>query len=157
LRYHEQGTLKDKGSSEKIKQMSMNLLETSKRLAELVEEEARRMNVPVTISVVDIHGNIVLKQRMQGAPLLSIEMSERKAYTSALLRMRTEEMTPLVQPGQPLYTLTSVAGGRYVALGGGIPLRAAEEVVAGVGVSGGTTEQDISIVEAAFRRLVATG
>jgi uncharacterized protein GlcG (DUF336 family) len=135
----------------------MNLLETSKRLAELVEEEARRMNVPVTISVVDIHGNIVLKQRMQGAPLLSIEMSERKAYTSALLRMRTEEMTPLVQPGQPLYTLTSVAGGRYVALGGGVPLRADEEVVAGVGVSGGTTEQDIRIVEAAFRGLVVTG
>ena len=134
----------------------MNLLETSKRLAELVEEEARLMNVPVTISVVDIHGNIVLKQRMQGAPLLSIEMSERKAYTSALLRMGTEEMTPLVQPGQPLYTLTSVAGGRYVALGGGVPLRADEEVVAGVGVSGGTTEQDISIVEAAFRRLVVT-
>jgi uncharacterized protein GlcG (DUF336 family) len=131
----------------------MNLLETSKRLAQLVEEESRRINVPVTISVVDIHGNIVLKQRMQGAPLLSIEISERKAYTSALLRMRTEAMTPLVQPGQPLYTLTSVAGGRYVALGGGIPLLAGEEVVAGVGVSGGTTEQDITIVEAAFRRL----
>ena len=67
--------------------------------------------------------------------------------------MRTEEMTPLVQPGQPLYTLTSVAGGRYVALGGGVPLLAGEEVVAGVGVSGGTTEQDISIVEAAFQKL----
>jgi uncharacterized protein GlcG (DUF336 family) len=131
----------------------MNLLETSKRLAELVEEEARRMNVPVTISVIDIHGNIVLKQRMTGAPLISIEMSERKAYTSASLRMRTADMTPLAQPGQPLYTLTSVAGGRYVALGGGVPLRAGEEVVAGVGVSGGTTEQDIMIVEAAYQRL----
>jgi uncharacterized protein GlcG (DUF336 family) len=131
----------------------MNLLETSKRLAELVEEEARRMNVPVTISVVDIHGNIVLKQRMTGAPLISIEMSERKAYTSASVRMRTADMTPLAQPGQPLYTLTSVAGGRYVALGGGVPLRAGEEVVAGVGVSGGTTEQDIMIVEAAYQRL----
>jgi uncharacterized protein GlcG (DUF336 family) len=110
------------------------------------------VNVPVTISVVDIHGNIVLKLRMTGAPLISIEMSERKAYTSALLRMRTEEITPLVQPGQPLYTLTSAAGGRYVALGGGVPLRAGEEFVAGVGVSGGTTEQDIMIWEAAFRR-----
>lgn len=111
------------------------------------------MNVPVTISVIDIHGNIVLKQRMTGAPLISIEMSERKAYTSASLRMRTADMTPLAQPGQPLYTLTSVAGGRYVALGGGVPLRAGEEVVAGVGVSGGTTEQDIMIVEAAYQRL----
>jgi uncharacterized protein GlcG (DUF336 family) len=134
----------------------MNVLEISKRLAEFVEEEARRINVPVTISVVDIHGNIILKQRMTGSPLLSIEMSERKAYTSALLDMRTEEMTPLVQPGQPLYTLTSVAGGRYVALGGGVPMRVGEELVAGVGVSGGTTEQDITIVEAAFRRLGVT-
>jgi uncharacterized protein GlcG (DUF336 family) len=130
----------------------MNLLEISKRLSELVEEEARRLSVPVTISVVDIHGNIVLKQRMPGAALISIEMSERKAYTSALLRMRTAELTPLVQPGQPLYTLTSVAGGRYVALGGGVPLRDGEECVAGVGVSGGTTEQDVGIIEAAFRR-----
>lgn len=63
----------------------MNLLETAKRLAELAEEEARRMNVPITISVVDIHGNIVLKHRMSGALLISIEMSERKAYTSASL------------------------------------------------------------------------
>src|SRR5260370_29387836 len=125
----------------------MNLLETSKRLAELVEQEARRMNVPVTISVVDIHGNIVLKQRMPGAPLLSIEMSERKAYTSALLRMRTEEMTPLVQPGQPLYTLTSVAGGRYVALGGGVPLRAGEEFVAGGGGRGGSPRHEVQRVE----------
>jgi uncharacterized protein GlcG (DUF336 family) len=115
----------------------MNVLEISKRLAEFVEEEARRINVPVTISVVDIHGNIILKQRMTGSPLLSIEMSERKAYTSALLGMRTEEMTPLVQPGQPLYTLTSVAGvGMYL---GAESLRADEEVMAGVGVSGGTT------------------
>ena len=130
----------------------MNVLEVSKRLSELVEEEARQLNVPVTISVVDIHGNIVLKQRMPGAPLMSIEMSERKAYTSALLRMRTAELTPLVQPGQPLYTLTSAAGGRYVALGGGIPLLDGEECVAGFGVSGGTTEQDVDIIEAAFRR-----
>ena len=56
----------------------MNLLEISKRLSELVEEEARRLSVPVTISVVDIHGNIVLKQRMPGAALISIEMSEGK-------------------------------------------------------------------------------
>jgi uncharacterized protein GlcG (DUF336 family) len=131
----------------------MNLLETSKRFAQLVEEEARRIDVPVTISVVDMHGNIVLKQRMDGAPVLSIEMSERKAYTSALLRMRTAELTSLVQPGQPLYTLTSAAGGRYVALGAGIPLRAGGEFVAGVGVSGGTTEQDVIIAEAALRRL----
>jgi uncharacterized protein GlcG (DUF336 family) len=130
----------------------MDLLELSKNLSSLIEDESRRIGVPVTVSVVDIHGNLVLKQRMQGAPVLSLEMSERKAYTSALLRMRTAELTPLVQPGQPLYTLTSVSSGRFVALGGGIPIRQENEVIAGFGVSGGTTEQDISIAESAFNR-----
>lgn len=130
----------------------MDLLETSKRLATLIEEEARARNLAVTLSVVDRHGHIVLKQRMTEAPLISLDMSEHKAYTAALLRLRTADITPLVQPGQPLYTITSVAGGRFVALGGGIPLEHNGVVVAGIGVSGGTTEEDVAIVEAAFTR-----
>jgi uncharacterized protein GlcG (DUF336 family) len=56
----------------------------------------------------------------------------------------------MVQPGQPLYSLTSLAGGRYCAIGGGAPLTDADRLVAGVGVSGGTAEQDVAIVEAAL-------
>jgi uncharacterized protein GlcG (DUF336 family) len=36
-------------------------------------------------------------------------------------------------------------------MGGGVPLLNEGEVVAGVGVSGGTTEQDVAIVEAALK------
>jgi uncharacterized protein GlcG (DUF336 family) len=133
----------------------MDLLKASKDFAAFAEEEARARNMAVTVCVIDRHGNVVLKQRMTDAPLLSLEMSERKAYTAALLRMRTAELTPLVQPGQPLYTLTSTAGGRYVALGGGIPLEDNGVVVAGIGVSGGTSEEDVAIAEAAFGRLRA--
>ena len=50
------------------------------------------------------------------------------------------------------YTLTSISGGRFVALGGGIPIEENSHVVAGFGVSGGTTEQDIEVAEAAFFR-----
>jgi uncharacterized protein GlcG (DUF336 family) len=56
----------------------------------------------------------------------------------------------MVQPGQSLYSLTSLSGGRYCAIGGGVPLTDAGELVAGVGVSGGTAEQDVAIVEAAL-------
>ena len=129
----------------------MDLLATAKALAERVEAEATQAKVPVAVCVIDIHGNLVLQHRMDGAPLFSLELSERKAYTSALVRMRTAELVPLVQPGQPLYPLIMVSGGRYSAMGGGVPLTRDGEVVAGVGVSGGTTEQDIAIVEAALR------
>ena len=128
----------------------MDLLSHSKGIAEHVEAQARQANVPVAVTVVDVHGNVVLQHRMSGAPLFSLELSERKAYTSALVRMRTADLVPLVQPGQPLYPLIMVSGGRYSAMGGGVPLLNDCAVVAGVGVSGGTTEQDIAIVEAAL-------
>ena len=41
-------------------------------------------------------------------------------------------------------------------MGGGVPLTSGDEVIAGVGVSGGSTEQDIAIVDAATASVAAT-
>jgi uncharacterized protein GlcG (DUF336 family) len=127
----------------------MDLLAFAKKIAERVEAEAGRAKAPVSVSVVDTHGNIILKHRMSGAPAFSIELSERKAYTSALVGLRTIEILPLVQPGQPLFPLMSQS--RYCAMGGGAPLSSEGQVIAGVGVSGGTVEQDVGILEASLR------
>ena len=129
----------------------MDLLITAKKIADRVEAESVKQNVPVAVTVIDIHGNVVLVHRMPGAPLFSLEISERKAYTSALVGMRTADLVPVVQPGAELYPLLLIAGGRYTAMGGGVPLTSEGHVIAGVGVSGGTTEQDIAIVEAAMK------
>ena len=131
--------------------LTTDLLTTAKDVADRVEAESLRQSVPVAVTVIDIHGNVVLTHRMTGAPAFSLELAERKAYTSALIRMRTADLVPLVQPGADLYPLLAVSGGRYSAMGGGVPLTSdGGEVIAGVGVSGGTTEQDIAIVEAAI-------
>jgi uncharacterized protein GlcG (DUF336 family) len=129
----------------------MDLLAFAKDIAVSVEAAASRTSVPVAVSVIDIHGNIVLMHRMSGAPAFAIELSERKAYTSALVGMRTADILPLVQPGQPLFPLMGVSGGKYCAMGGGAPLSSDGAVVAGVGVSGGTVEQDVAILEAGLR------
>jgi len=100
---------------------------------------------------VDIHGNIVLKHRMSGAPAFSTELSERKAYTSALVGLRTAELFPLVQPGQELFPLMGLSGGRFCSMGGGASLASEDRLVAGVGVSGGTVAQDVNILESALR------
>ena len=128
----------------------MELLTIAKKVADRVEAESVKQNVPVAVTVIDTHGNVVLTHRMPGAPAFSLELAERKAYTSALIGMRTADLVPLVQPGAELYPLLAVSGGRYSAMGGGVPLTNEGEVIAGVGVSGGTTEQDIGIVEAAI-------
>ena len=128
----------------------MDLLMKAKALAERVEAEATKANVPVAVCITDIHGNLVLQHRMNGAPLFSLEISDRKAYTAALVGVRTADLLALVQPGQALYALPTVGGGRFCPMGGGVPLLDdAGKLFAGVGVSGGTAEQDTAIVEAA--------
>src|SRR5580704_12785035 len=127
----------------------MGLLALAKNTADRVEAEASRAKVPVAVCVIDAHGNVVLKHRMNGAKTFSVELSERKAYTSALVGVRTAELLPLVQPGQALFPMMSQ--GKYCAMGGGSPLTSDGQVVAGVGVSGGSVEQDVAILEAALR------
>jgi uncharacterized protein GlcG (DUF336 family) len=129
----------------------MDLLAKAKVLAARVEDEATKAKVPVAVCVIDLHGNLVLQHRMNGAPVFSLEISERKAYTSALVGVRTVDLLSLVQPGQPLYALPTVAGGRFCPMGGGVPLTEGGQVFAGIGVSGGTADQDVAIVEAAIR------
>jgi uncharacterized protein GlcG (DUF336 family) len=85
----------------------MDLLALAKNTADRVEAEASRAKVPVAVCVIDLHGNVILKHRMNGAATFSIEISERKAYTSALAGARTADLLPLVQPGQPLFPLMS--------------------------------------------------
>ena len=129
----------------------MDLLAKAKAVAARVEEEATKAKVPVAVCIIDVHGNLVLQHRMNGAPAFSLMISERKAYTSALVGVRTADLLPLVQPGQALYALPTVGGGRFCPMGGGIPLTEEGQLIGGVGVSGGTADQDVEIVEAALR------
>ena len=99
----------------------MDLLSLAKTIADRVEAEASRTNVPVSVCVIDVHGNVVLHHRMTGAPAFAIGISEGKAYTSALVGVRTADLLPMVQPGQPLFALISQS--RYCVMGGGRPSR----------------------------------
>ena len=134
----------------------MDLLAYAKKIAGKIEAQSARAGVPVAVSIIDVHGNIILKHRMNSAPVFAADLSERKAYTSALVGLRTADLDPLVQPGQSLYALMGVSGGRYCSMGGGAPLTFEGQRVAGVGVSGGTVEQDIDILESALREAEAT-
>lgn len=129
----------------------MDLLAFAKNIADRVEAQSARIRVPVAVCVTDIHGNIVLKHRMNGAPAFSTELAERKAYTSALVGLRTAELSPLVQPGQELFPLMGLSGGRFCSMGGGAPLTSDGQLVAGVGISGGTVAQDVTILESALQ------
>ncbi|WP_196815342.1 heme-binding protein [Mesorhizobium sp. L2C084A000] len=78
----------------------MDMLALAKDIAGHVKTESLRAQVPMGVSVIDVHGNTVLQHRMNGALAFSMLISERKVYTSALTQLRTSALFDLVQPGK---------------------------------------------------------
>jgi uncharacterized protein GlcG (DUF336 family) len=128
-------------------------------LAELVVDacraEAWRMGVPVAIATVDGQGGAQSFRRMDGTLPVSSELAMSKAFTAAVLRMPTDALGRLAQPGQPLFGIETSHGGKIVLFGGGFPLCLAGTVVGAVGISGGSVEQDMQIGRAGLALLAA--
>ncbi|GAA3386117.1 GlcG/HbpS family heme-binding protein [Cryptosporangium minutisporangium] len=110
---------------------------------------ARDVGALVSVAVVDGGGNLVAFVRMDGAEIAGPTLAVDKAYTAVAHRVATDVLGVLAGPGGPLQGLASAAGGRYVCFGGGKPLWSGGRVVGGVGVSGGTVEQDVACAKAA--------
>lgn len=130
--------------------LSLSLL-TAKQIIAAAEDKAAEVGVPMVIAVADAGGNLVALHRMDGALLASLDIAANKAYSALSLRLPTHEVGKLAQPGQPLYGIDRTNGGRMVIFGGGLPLFSGNEVAGGIGVSGGTVEQDLLVAEAAVK------
>ena len=127
--------------------MNINL-DTALKIIEAVKEKAIKIDVPMVIAVVDSGGNLVAQHRMDGALLVSIEISLNKAYTAVAVKMPTHELSRAAQPGQPLFGIHNTQGGRIIIFGGGFPLQRDGEIIGAIGVSGGSVEEDIQCATA---------
>lgn len=114
-------------------------------LGSLAESEAAALHVPMTIAIADREGGLLFFGRMDGALPASTELAVSKAFTAASLRMSTDEVGRLAQPGGMLYGIQHTHPGKIVLFGGGLPLRLCGSVCGAIGVSGGTVEQDIQV------------
>lgn len=124
-------------------------LSAARNMIAAAETRAEELGVKATIAVLDLGGDLVATARMDGAWPGGFDLALGKAQTARAFHAPSSAFVSMIQPGQPLFAVNSVAGGRYVILGGGLPALAKEEVVGAVGISGGTAEQDIAIAEAA--------
>ncbi|WP_345945681.1 cob(I)yrinic acid a,c-diamide adenosyltransferase [Sodalis sp. dw_96] len=113
-------------------------------------DAARELAVPVVMSIVDPHGNPVMTYRMPDALLVSLELAPKKAFSAVALKTATHNLGPAVQPGAALYQLEASMGGKIVTFGGGYPLYRAGRLVGGLGISGGTVDQDRQIAQRAI-------
>lgn len=125
-------------------------LDLAARMTEGAIAHAGEIGALVSAAVVDAGGHLVHFQRMDGAEIAGPTLAVDKAFTAVAHRIETAELTSLTAPGGPLWGLQANGSGRYVVFGGGIPCWVDGLVVAGVGVSGGTTEQDVACARAAL-------
>ena len=123
-------------------------LQMAVKMIKGVERKATKIGVPMVTAVVDAGGNLVAQHRMDGALLASIDISLNKAYTAVATKMATSDLSAASQPGQPLFGIHGCDNGRIVIFGGGHPLLLNNEVVGGIGASGGSVEEDMACAQA---------
>lgn len=127
--------------------------QTALKLLNLAIEEAKQIGIPIVFALVDGHGNAILNYRMPNALLVSSDLAVKKAYTAVALKMATHELHNLVQPGQPLYQIEASCSDQLVSFGGGYPIFSDGKIIGGIGISGGSVEEDMQIAQAALKGL----
>ena len=137
-------------SAEDKKALPPYSLAVVQKMAARAAERAEQIGVPVVFSAVDSGGNLTLLQRMDGALLGSIEVSAGKAYTANAFKMPTHVLGEASKESGSLYAIENAAPGKIILFGGGFPYIYEGQVVGGIGVSGGTVEQDMDIVQYAM-------
>ena len=124
--------------------------ELAHHMVAAAEKKAREMKHPFVIAIVDESGVLKAFSRMDGAPLLSVQVAQDKAYTSVGFGLSTDGWHDFIKDDPPL--AAGAVGGiaRLVVFGGGYPIKVEDEIVGGVGVSGGHYSQDMEVAKAAL-------
>jgi uncharacterized protein GlcG (DUF336 family) len=128
---------------------SIITLDDARKVIAAGEKKAAAIGQPMNIAVVDAGGNLVAHVRMDGAWIGSIDISINKAFTSRAFDVATKDLATNAQPGGQFFGIHVSNHGRIMIFAGGIPLKRDGKVVGGIGVSGGSGEQDEAVAEAA--------
>ena len=123
--------------------------ELAQKMVNAAVRKAKELGVSENVVILDDGGNLKAFSRMDGAPILCIEMAQNKAYT-ALLGVSTQDFFDFIQRDPSLLagipTLSRVA-----AWGGGFPIKVDEEIVGAIGISGAPAVQnDVDCAKAAL-------
>ncbi len=123
------------------------------------KQKASALKAKMNIAVVDDGGQMLAFARMDGARPASAATALTKAVSAATFR---QETGPLRTKGEPdvllnlsLQNAAASSGGKITALKGGVPIVVEGQVIGGVGIAGGTGEQDTEVAKSAYQSLLA--
>jgi uncharacterized protein GlcG (DUF336 family) len=123
--------------------------ELAQKMLAVAVAKARELGVSENVAILDDGGNLKAFSRMDGAPILSIEIAQNKAYT-ALFGVPTQDFFNFIQ-GDPSLLAGIPTLARVAAWGGGFPIKVDGEIVGAIGLSGApTVKNDIDCARAAL-------
>jgi len=126
----------------------MITLDDARRVIAAAEKKAAEIGQPMNVAVVDAGGNLLAFARMDGAWMGSIDIAQKKAWTSRAFDIETGALGKLSQPEQDFFGIHASNGGRVMIFAGGVPLKKDGAVVGAIGVSGGSGKQDQAVADA---------
>ena len=115
--------------------------------------EARKINVPMAVTVVDTAGQLVAFERMDNTQTGSIAVSQDKAVSAAMFRRPTKAFQDVVAGGGAGLRILTLRGASAVE--GGVPLTLDGKIIGAIGVSGGSAEQDGEVAKGGSAALAA--
>jgi glc operon protein GlcG len=133
-----------------MKSKQMLTLDDVKKIAAAAEAEALANNWAVVISVVDDGGHLLLLHRLDGAPLMSVQIAPAKAKSAALGKRDTKIFEDIINNGRIAFM---TAPGLDGLLEGGVAIFAEGQCVGAVGVSGVKSTEDVQIAKAGIAAL----
>ena len=123
-------------------------LEDARRVIAAAEKKAQEIGQPMNIAVTDEGANLVAFVRMEGAWIGSIDIAQKKAFTSKAFDISTKDLAQHSQSGNQFFGIHASNNGKVMIFAGGIPLKSGDKVVGAIGVSGGSGDQDHAVAEA---------
>ncbi|MCC6608645.1 MAG: heme-binding protein [Burkholderiales bacterium] len=126
-------------------------LDDAKKVADAAAAEARKINVPEAVAIVDPAGQLVYFERMDNTQTGGVNVALGKARSAALFRRPTKVFGDLLAKGSNFTYLLGLEGA--VPVPGGIPIVIGGKIVGGIGTSGGSGEQDVQVSEAGVAAL----
>jgi len=126
-------------------------LEQALKVAAGAEAEAKKNNWPMAIAILDSGGQIVAIHRLDNTQFGSVEVARQKAWSAVAFRRPTKAFQDTLATGQAANRLLRLEGASVIE--GGLPLLVDGKVVGGIGISGGTGEQDSQVAAAGVAAL----
>lgn len=128
--------------------------ELAQKLIDAATAKAKEIGQPMSIAILDESGRLKAFKRMDGASLLSIDIAQLKAYTAVGNKSGspTHELYGHIK-NNPALLIGIPHLPNYTVVGGGFSLKIDDQIVGGIGISGGISDQDIIVAEAALNIL----